>query len=143
MVPMKTFFSKKGYEVIKLKIDGEMKHLSVHRLVAEAFIPNPENKEEVNHENGIKSKNHYENLTWATPKENKQHMYNVLNHSPVRNFRNCELFKDDVPVDNFVSVSEAARYASENFGASFTVLRRYKKTGNIRIETVEDASTNF
>ena len=55
-------------------IDGKRKHFMVHRLVAIHFIPNPENKPQVNHLNPKdKSKLYYEYLEWATPEENRAH----------------------------------------------------------------------
>ncbi len=66
------------YKVAYLSKNSKRKAISLHRLVAVAFIPNPENKPFINHINGIKTDNRVVNLEWCTPSENTIHAYNVL-----------------------------------------------------------------
>ena len=66
----------KGYLRVRIYIEGGGKTVKVHREVAKAFIPNPENKPEVNHKDGDKRNNRADNLEWATPGENTIHAYN-------------------------------------------------------------------
>lgn len=69
---------KNGYVYVDLWKNGKGYSKTVHRLVAETFIPNPDNKSEVNHKNGIKTDNNVENLEWVTRTENQRHSWKVL-----------------------------------------------------------------
>lgn len=64
-----------GYLIVALCQEGKKRNARLNRLVAEFFVPNPENKTEVNHINGIKTDNRAENLEWTTKSENMIHAY--------------------------------------------------------------------
>ena len=68
-------YEKKGYLLVDLYKEGTRSKKRVNRLVAEAFIPNPHNKPEVNHKDGNKINNNVSNLEWATKKENCRHAW--------------------------------------------------------------------
>jgi hypothetical protein len=72
---MSTFIAKKGHVRVNLYDNGRQMKFSIHRLVALAFIPNPDNKEFVNHKDGNKLNNHVSNLEWATRQENEDHAF--------------------------------------------------------------------
>jgi HNH endonuclease/NUMOD4 motif len=73
---MKPMLTKKGYHKVHLSSnekEGYRTSKLVHRLVAEMFIPNPNNKGQVNHKDGNKLNNHADNLEWVTNQENHEH----------------------------------------------------------------------
>lgn len=65
--------NSKKYWRVGIQINGKQKHVSIHRLVATAFLPNPENLPQINHKDGNKDNNHVSNLEWCTQSYNQQH----------------------------------------------------------------------
>ena len=90
----KSKLTRDGYCESTLFKDGKPKHIRTHRIVAEAFCPNPDNKLEVNHIDGCKVNNTAWNLEWVTSSENQKHAYRlglqktsggaISNRKPVR-----------------------------------------------------------
>lgn len=70
---LKGQINKNGYKTYYLSIDGDKVRKYAHRMVAETYIPNPDNKKEVNHKDGNKLNNTIGNLEWCTSTENKRH----------------------------------------------------------------------
>lgn len=66
---------RNGYPIFEFYVSGIRKRLYIHRILAELFIPNPDNKAEVNHIDGNKTNNSLINLEWATHQENLQHAH--------------------------------------------------------------------
>lgn len=78
----KSIMRQGGYYQVKLYKQGKFKNYLVHRLVAEAFIPNPENKPQVNHIDCNKTNNQVNNLEWCDAKYNSNHKRN--NRKPLQ-----------------------------------------------------------
>lgn len=77
---LKPYVSKQGYCIVSI-VDKVKK---IHRIVAEAFIPNPENKPYIDHINTDKTDNRVENLRWVTPKENSNNPLTIKRASEVK-----------------------------------------------------------
>ena len=70
------------YYFVRLTKDGESKTHSVHRLVAEAFIPNPNHLPQINHKDGNAKNNQVDNLEWCTCQDNLLHSFRILKRKP-------------------------------------------------------------
>ena len=70
---IKTHYDKNGYVIVNVLINKELKQMKLHRMVGYAFIPNPYNKPHINHKDGVKDNNYYENIEWCTHQENMAH----------------------------------------------------------------------
>lgn len=113
---LRPWMHKKGYLEVKLVKDRQHKTFKVHRLVAEAFIPNTENKEQVNHIDGNKQNNCVENLEWCDDFENRTHAHkNGLRK--MEEIIEIEMLSIDGDyIDKFQSISEASRKTGINIG---------------------------
>lgn len=145
---LKPMHDKNGYCKVSLYKNRKMRMVSIHRLVAEAFIPNLENKPQVNHIDGDKDNNSVYNLEWCTNKENIEHAIKTgltLNRGKynykakmvvcITTNKVYECIKDaeldtGVPNQNIVKVCQGKRnYAGrDNFGNK--LIWRYKEDIN-------------
>ena len=93
-----------GYLYVKLCKEGKRKQYRINRLVAQAFLENPQNLPEVNHKDKIRTNNHVENLEWVTKSENTFHAYHndlIKNHRKIKCVNTGEVFN---------SVADACRW---------------------------------
>ena len=104
-----------GYEHVTLLKHGKGTKMRVHRIVAQAFIPNPLNKPQINHIDGNKLNNCISNLEWATSQENILHAFNMgLNHAQkgAENRRSIKVIQMDMfgnDIAKYDGIREAER----------------------------------
>lgn len=129
---LKPIVSHKGYEVIHPsdpKKKGYKTSCQVHRLVAEAFIPNPEGKPQVNHKDGVKRNNHVDNLEWATNQENHEHKLEN-NLTPATHFpkRVGQFSQDGTLLATYDSIYAAGQAVGSNQYGVSRVVNGLRKT---------------
>lgn len=113
-----------GYEIVHISVNGKRKALTMHRLVALAFVPNPDNKPFVNHKDGDKTNNDANNLEWVTHKENMAHAYltGLNDHKGSKNSRS-KLKEEDVPViRRRISNGEMNKDIASDYGVDPSVI---------------------
>ena len=119
------------YRSFSLRKDGVQYQKSLHRLVAEAFIENPEDKPEVNHIDGNKLNNTPENLEWVSSKDNKRHAIlagkykNLGKNSPKgEDSKKAKLTENQVKeIRKRVAGGEFKRAIAREYGVSDTLVR--------------------
>lgn len=117
----------KGYFCVRLMDkDGTKKTHLIHRLVAEAFIPNPDNKETVNHIDGDKQNNRITNLEWNTYGENNQHAYD--NGMKTDSMRVNMLNSNGETVATFISMHEADRRTGYDYRTIYQICNKKRKS---------------
>ena len=94
------------------------KNRTVHRLVAQAFIPNPNGLAEVNHKDGNKSNNSVENLEWVTSSENKKHAYNIGLNAPPKPKKGSSNFWAKLTEQDVAYIRSHYKLRDKNFGLS-------------------------
>lgn len=111
------YVEKNGYVRVKFenKCLGGIVRTTVHRMVAEAFIPNPQNLPEVNHIDRNRANNHVSNLEWVTHSDNMKHSYRLgVNAEPLRTHSESERKPVTNGASTFESISAAAKWLHDS-----------------------------
>lgn len=121
--------SKDGYYRVGIRINGKLKTSTIHRLVAEAFIPNPHNYTSVNHIDECKANNRVDNLEWCTPGYNTTYGTAVVRASLGRGKRVLQFNRNGDYVSEYPSPTEAQKITGVSRAAIYRCCRGNFRTG--------------
>lgn len=119
----------------------QRKHVLIHRLVAEAFIPNPENKPQVNHIDRNKKNNNVNNLEWVTEFENQRHWRDKFDNPPIDKSKWSKRVKCIETGIEYESLLDAARKTGINYNGICRVVKhipRYRTAGGYHWALVDE-----
>ena len=116
-----------GYHRVALQKEGRPVRVALHRLVALAFIPNPENKPQVNHKDGDRGNCTAENLEWSTNAENQRHRRRVNGSG---GYSSKRAVVNTTTGQSFESLSEAARQTGARIASIQECCKGLRKTAN-------------
>ena len=122
---MKPKVDKDGYLRVKLSNKGKQKMISIHRLVALTFLPNPNNYPVVNHKNGIKTDNRVENLEWCTVQYNTKHAFDCLGRKGNNGGTNKPVVFLDKNTKEIIKRFDSMLEASRNTEHSLELISRH------------------
>ena len=133
-----------GYQYVNFKVDGKNTNFAVHRIVANAFIPNPNGYTEINHKDYDKTNNCVENLEWVNSSQKKRHAYLKKENHESRGKSVNQYTKDGIYIKTFNTVSEAAIEMGCCVAAiSNCCLGRTKTSQGYRWSFVEGSTTKY
>ena len=115
-----------GYLRVTLTKNGKSKQAKVHRLVSEAFIPNPDNKEHINHIDGDKWNNNMLNLEWCTSKENTQHAYASGLKGNLPKYEKQKIYYTEI-INNIIAKVDSSLTTGNNFDYDEIITEIVKK----------------
>ena len=139
-VKMKPQYVGGGYQYVTLCKNGERKNQFIHRLVAQAFIMNHQNKQQVNHIDGNKTNNRRDNLEWVTPSENIIHAQKIgkirvtEKMREATRLRSIKKTRDKLTGKIYESLKSACLDTKQNYFNTNSKI--YKKSPNCRFEYI-------
>lgn len=120
---LKPLFNR-GYYYVALSSGNKVIRKSIHRLVAETFIPNNLNKPQVNHKDGNKKNNNVKNLEWATQSENQLHRFSCLGHKEATKIA-IKCITLNLQSDSLMGMNELLFEMGISSKTSYSVLAKY------------------